>query len=78
LYLGDTVVRRYRRGPATNQIDIIEAFHRAEWGPAIDDPFDDAKKLNQTLRDLNKGLTPGTIRFFGDGTGERVLWDYAT
>jgi hypothetical protein len=78
LFLGEALVRRYNRGPATNQIDIIEAFQNAKWARAVDDPFADPKKLNQTISDLNKHLAPGTIKFHGDGTGERVIWEYET
>jgi hypothetical protein len=76
LWYGEKRVKRYRN-PARNQIDIIEAFHRAAWAKQIDDPFKNARKLNQTISDLNAGLAPGTIRFRGDGTGEGVIWDPA-
>jgi hypothetical protein len=78
LYLKDQPIKRYNRNLAPNQIDIIEAFERAGWPPAVDDPFGDARKLNQTLADLNKALTGSTIRFHGDGTGERVIWEFTT
>jgi hypothetical protein len=78
LYLGDQEIKRYNRGSATNQIDVIEAFATKKWKSAVDDPFGDPKKLNQTLYDLNNALPPGTIRFRLDGTGETVIWEYAT
>jgi hypothetical protein len=78
LYLGARLIKRYNRGSAPNQIDIIEAFENARWASAVDDPFGDSKKLNQTLRDLNRTLPAGTIRFRQDGTGEAVCWEYAT
>jgi hypothetical protein len=78
LYLGDKTIKRYNRGSATNQIDIIEAFENAKWVRAVDDPFGDPKKLNQTLYDLNNTLLAGTIHFRQDGTGETIIWEYAT
>jgi seryl-tRNA synthetase len=82
LFLGNTVLKKFNRNAAKNQLDIIEAFHRAGWPSAIDDPFRDPRKLNQTLADLNRSLPqpdsthPGhTVRFRGDGTGERVYWE---
>jgi hypothetical protein len=77
LWYAGTLVKGYARNPAKNQIDIIEAFHRAGWCPQVDDPFGDARKLNQTLYDLNKSLAPGTLRFRADGTGEGVVWEPA-
>lgn len=70
------LVRRYT-APAKNQRDIIEAFARAGWPRRINDPFENAAKLNKTLADLNAGLTPQTIRFRADGTGEGAIWDAA-
>ena len=78
LYLGDKCIRRYNRGAATNQIDIIEEFERKDWPESVDDPFCDANKMRQTLYDLNKSLSVETIRFRADGTGESILWEYAT
>jgi hypothetical protein len=77
LFLGDRVLKKYNHSPAPNQIDVIEAFQRAGWPVAVDDPFCNPKKLNQTIADLNKHIPAGTIRFRQDGTGERVVWEYA-
>jgi hypothetical protein len=76
LYLGDVVVKKFRKNLATNQIDVIEAFHHAGWVEGVPDPFGDPQKLGETLRDLNRRLTPGTIRFWRDGTGEGMTWEY--
>jgi hypothetical protein len=69
------LLKVYRKNPAKNQIDLIEAFHRAGWSRSIPDPFKDTRKLNQTLRDLNRALSDKAIRFVGDGTGEGVKWE---
>ena len=78
LYLGDLLIKRYNRGTAVNQIDVIEAFQNAGWPAVIDDPFNNPRRLNQTLRSLKDSLPADTIRFRGDGTGDGVTWEYAT
>jgi hypothetical protein len=75
LYWCGRVIRKFRRHPANNQHEIIEAFHQAGWPRWIVDPFRDARQLRQTLYDLNKSLAPNSIRFLGDGTGEGVRWE---
>jgi hypothetical protein len=74
LYWGNVEVRAYKRNPANRQIDLLEAFEAAGWPPTIPDPFRDATRLRQTVANLNEKLTPGTIRFHLDGTGDGVDW----
>jgi hypothetical protein len=69
------VIRSYPKSPAKNQIDVLEAFQREGWPSAVDSPFEDIRKLGQTLYDLQKKLVPNTIRFRADGTGERIIWE---
>jgi hypothetical protein len=78
LMMGEKTLKTYKHSPAQNQIDVIEAFQRAGWAAAVDDPFEDTRTLNETIRALNKSMPRDTIRFRGDGTGERVVWEYAT
>jgi hypothetical protein len=78
LYLGDEIIKCYNRGSTTNQIDIIEKFANERWVQAVDGPFGNARKLSQTLYNLNSTLPPGTIRFRQDGTGETIIWEYTT
>jgi hypothetical protein len=68
------IIRQFR-APAKNQKDLIEAFHRANWGRSIPDPFRDRRTLDKTVTDLNKQLRQRTIRFRLDGTGEGVNWE---
>lgn len=77
LYWGGTPIREFRSNPAKNQRDIIEAFHRENWARTIPDPLNNSRKLNATIRDLNKSLASKLIRFRGDGTGEGVMWEPA-
>jgi hypothetical protein len=74
LWFGSHLLKKYKRNPAKNQIDVIEAFHRECWPRSVLDPFNDARKLNQTIRDLNMGLTVKAIRFTGTGTTD-VAWE---
>jgi hypothetical protein len=76
LRFGDRLLRTFGRQPSTNQLDLIEAFDREGWPPAIVDPFRDYERLKQTWKDLNRTLPPNTLRFGGDGTGEGVRWDW--
>jgi hypothetical protein len=69
-------VRRFNRGSAKNQIDVIEAFERAGWPVQIDNPL--GPKVHQTLYDLNRGLASRTLRFRADGTGESIIWEDAS
>jgi hypothetical protein len=59
---------------------VLAAFEAQAWPSRIDDPLeaepyvDLKRRLNQTIKDLNDRLAPGTIRFHGDGTGTGVCW----
>ncbi len=85
LWLGELLVKEFRR-PATNQITVLWVFQEEGWtGSHIDDPLprddldtdaDAKRRLHDTIRNLNRGMLAGTIRFHGDGTGEGVIWEY--
>jgi hypothetical protein len=75
LFWGDTAIREFRKHPAQNQRELIEAFHREGWAHTIPDPFGEPRKLNQTLKDLNRKLPPNTVRFCGDGMGLGAIWE---
>ena len=86
LWLGGTLLKEFRQ-PAPNQTKLLVVFQEQGWAAAhIDDPLpladderdaDAKRRLHETIKDLNRGLPPGTIRFRGDGTGQGVLWVYA-
>lgn len=73
------VVKCFRHD-AHNQTAILDAFQKAGWPDRIDDPLPrvGARKWKarrrETVRCLNRGLTPGTIRFRSDGVGG-VRWE---
>jgi hypothetical protein len=74
-------VKRFRV-PSRNQEAVLAAFEEEGWPPRIDDPLPfraglDAKyRLHFTIRRLNHGGKEQLIRFFGDGTGEGVCWEW--
>lgn len=85
LWLGDRVLREFRQ-PAPNQTLLLAAFQESEWREQrIDDPLPpqagesaaEAKvRLQQTIKNLNRLLPEGSIRFRGDGTGQGVFWEH--
>jgi hypothetical protein len=85
LWLGDRLLKVFRQ-PAPYQAQLLSAFQDHSWTQShVDDPLplgsgetpDDARRrLHETVRNLNRSLPPGTIRFRGDGTGEGVTWEY--
>jgi hypothetical protein len=85
LWLGDRVLKWFRQ-PAGNQTALLSAFQEQGWAAHIADPLRRAtnegeeeaqRRLHDTVKNLNRGLPPGTIRFRGDGTGQGVGWEYA-
>lgn len=73
------VVKRFTR-PATNQERVLSAFEEEGWPPRILDPLaphlDQAvkRRLGETIRSLNRGQAQPLLHFYGDGTGEGILW----
>jgi hypothetical protein len=84
LWLGTYLVKEFRQ-PAPNQTTLLDVFQEQGWAGRIDDPLgladgegekDAKRRLHETIKNLNRGLAAGTIRFRGDGTGEGVVWEY--
>ena len=79
LWWAGSVVKSLRQ-TADNQVRVLAAFEAAGWLHHIEDPLGHmaggrAKvRRRETIKSLNIGLTPGTIRFFSDGTGTGVRW----
>jgi len=80
LCVGDVVVKRFRV-PSPNQETILAAFQEEAWPTAIDDPLpcpagrDSKRRLRSTVQSLNANQKNRLLRFRGDGTGTRVLWE---
>ena len=80
LWLDGILVKRFRQ-PSPSQEKILLAFQRKGWPPSIEDPLSDSpvqnpkRRLNQTIRNLNRYHKNKLIHFGGDGTGLRVTWN---
>jgi len=67
--------------PSPNQATILMAFEEEGWPPRIDDPLpvvpsvDPKRRLNNTIKNLNRNQKHRVVRFMGDGTGEGVRWE---
>lgn len=83
LWFGDKLIKAFRE-EAENQKLVLGAFQKQEWRHRIDDPIvrhagEPTLRRKRRLRDTITGLnadhiTPGVIRFRGDGTGKGVIW----
>lgn len=75
LRLGEQVIRTVRP-VAKNCILVLDAFQEEDWPFCIDDPLPgiDPLRRHEVIRTLNAGLT--RIRFFADGTNERIAWQF--
>ena len=80
LLVGETVVKRYRV-PSPNQEALLDAFQEEGWPASIDDPLtplpdqQPKRRLRDTIKCLNLNQATRLLRFRGDGTGQRVLWE---
>jgi hypothetical protein len=81
LWAGPKVVKEFRQ-PAESQETILLAFEELYWDHEMDDPLSpspdiDAKqRLRQTIANLNRHQINPLIHFFGNGTGEKVGWEW--
>src|SRR5262249_8797989 len=86
LWLATNLLREFRQ-PATNQMAVLDAFQARGWTERhVSNPLpreaheteaEAQERLHETIKSLNKGMPPGTIRFRGDGSGAGVWWEYA-
>ena len=81
LWLGNCIVKRFRLA-ALNQESILCAFQEEKWPIRIDDPLppkpdqNAKRRLNDTIKCLNKRQQNPLVHFRGDGTGEGVIWEH--
>ncbi len=79
--VGEHLIKRFRV-PSPNQEAVLEAFQEEGWPASIDDPltpvsdYEPKRRLRDTIKCLNVNQTTRLIRFRGDGTGQRVLWEF--
>ena len=82
LFVGRRIVKQFRV-PSQNQETVLNAFQEEGWPRRIDDPLPcrgglNAKyRLHFTLARLNRCGTEPLIRFFGDGTGKGICWEFS-
>jgi hypothetical protein len=80
LLYGNRLVKRYRV-PAPNQELILAAFQEDGWPRFIDDPLppqdelDPKRRLQATIKSLNRNQFAPLIRFRGNGNGLQVYWE---
>ena len=78
------LVKRFK-SPAPNQVAILSAFEEDGWPRHVDDPLprtgnpeaDPKRRLNDTVKSLNRHHYVRVIHFSTDGTGEGVRWELA-
>lgn len=80
LRLGNKLVKRFRV-PAANQELILNVFEEEGWPECIDDPLppkgdDPTRRLQATIKSLNRHQSEPLIRFHGNGEGA-VWWERA-
>lgn len=82
LLVGSIVVKRFRV-PAVSQEAILAAFEEDAWPARIDDPLPPRadqppkRRLQETIKSLNRNQKYPLIRFQGDGTAQGVLWEFS-
>ena len=73
LRFGSVVVKRFRV-PASSQEAVLAAFEEERWPPRIDDPLPplrdicQKRRLQETIRSLNRNQKRPLIQFLGDGS----------
>jgi hypothetical protein len=81
LRVTDHIVKHFR-WPAPNQERVLAAFQEDGWKSRIDDPLTPAdgqqpkQRLHDTIKCLNRCQKVPLIQFYGDGTGEGVIWQF--
>jgi hypothetical protein len=81
LRVGALVVKRFRV-PALSQETVLAAFEEEAWPPRIDDPLpprsdqSPKRRLQETIKSLNRNQKHPLIRFLGDGSAQGILWQY--
>jgi hypothetical protein len=81
LSVGNRVIKRFRQ-PADNQEVILLAFEELGWVSEIDDPLprvpeiEPKERLRQTIANLNRNQKSPIIHFYGNGTGQKIGWEW--
>ncbi len=82
LRVGRVLVKRFRQRASSQQM-ILAVFEEEGWPHAIDDPLppkadvDSRARLHDAIKRLNQHQKKQLIHFQGDGTGQRVMWEWS-
>ena len=80
LRINGTIVKQFRV-PSPNQMTVLAVFEEEGWPTRIDDPLPSSsevapkRRLQDTIKSLNRNQQNQLIRFRGDGSGEGVVWE---
>jgi hypothetical protein len=84
LWLGGVLLKEFRQ-PAQNQTALLDAIEAHGWEVGhVSNPLppergesesEAQERLHETIKNLNRGMPPQTIRFRGDGSGRGVWWE---
>ena len=80
LRLDGIIMKEFKR-PSPNQEIVLAAFEEEGWPPRIDDPLppepsiEPKRRLQDTIKSLNRSQKRQIVRFMGDGSGEGVRWE---
>lgn len=83
LLFGGRIVKQFK-WHARNQEMVLSVFQEESWPVRIDDPLapspalDIKRRLSDTIKCLNRKQKNKLIHFRGDGTGQGVIWEFAT
>jgi hypothetical protein len=86
LWLGGVLLKEFRQ-PAQNQTALLDAIEARGWVIGhVSNPLprerdesetEAQERLHETIKNLNRGMPPRTIRFRGDGSGRGVWWEFS-
>ena len=80
LRLDGQIVKQFK-WQAVNQEIVLGAFQEDGWPPVIDDPIppkpeqDTKRRLQDTIKSLNRNQAHPVIKFHGNGSGEGIRWE---
>jgi hypothetical protein len=82
IFVDSYLVKRFR-WPACNQEAVLNALEEEQWpASGVFDPLaptkdkDPKQRLRDTTKCLNRHQEHPFVRFRGDGTGERIVWEF--
>jgi hypothetical protein len=81
LRVGARIIKKYVQPPQHQEL-VLSSFEELGWAQEIDDPLPPAQdvdskvRLHQTIANLNRYHHVRLIHFLGDGTGQKVCWEW--